>query len=68
MVKGRERATRIYTLLLGNDPDQLARLQLEHKTFLDAYRLRQWNEAEYALSACREIGIETSITRCFPRA
>jgi adenylate cyclase len=59
MVKGRERATRIYTLLqlLGNDPEQLARLQLEHKTFLDAYRGRQWNEAEYALVACRDIGI-----------
>src|SRR6516225_844210 len=40
MVKGRERPTRIYTLqqLLGSDLNQLARLQCEHKKFLEAYR------------------------------
>jgi adenylate cyclase len=59
MVKGRGRATRIYTLLqlLGGDVDQLARLQERHKEFLDAYRRQQWNEAERALAACREVGI-----------
>jgi adenylate cyclase len=59
MVKGRERPTRIYTLLqlLGGDPNQLSRLQCEHKKFLDAYRRQQWNEAERALAACKEIGI-----------
>ena len=59
MVKGRERPTRIYTLLqlLRSDPDQLARLQCEHKKFLDAYRRQQWNEAECSLTACKEIGV-----------
>jgi adenylate cyclase len=59
MVKGRERPTRIYTLqqLLGSDFDQLARLQCEHKKFLEAYRRQQWNEAERTLAACKEIGV-----------
>ena len=59
MVKGRERATRIYTLLelLGDDLDQLTHLQLEHNKFLDAYRGQRWNDAEHALARCRGIGI-----------
>ena len=28
-----------------------------HEEFLDAYRRQQWNEAERALAACREVGI-----------
>jgi adenylate cyclase len=59
MVVGRGRPTRIYTLLqlLGDDPEQLARLQEKHKEFLEAYRQQRWDEAERALAACREIGI-----------
>jgi adenylate cyclase len=58
-VKGRIHPTRVYTLLalLGDDLDQLARLQQKHKEFLDAYRRQQWNDAECALAVCREIGI-----------
>ena len=59
MVKGRARANRIYTLLqlLGDDLDQLTRLQLRQEEFLYAYRAQKWNDAERALAACREIGI-----------
>jgi hypothetical protein len=59
MVKGRERATRIYTLLelLGDDVDQLTQLQLEHNKFLDAYRRQRWNDAEHTLAHCRDIGV-----------
>ena len=59
MVKGRGRANRIYTLLqlLGDDLDQLTRLQLRQEEFLYAYRAQKWNDAERALAACREIGI-----------
>jgi hypothetical protein len=42
---------------LGDDFDQLARLQQKHKEFLDAYRRQQWNDAECALAVCREVGI-----------
>jgi adenylate cyclase len=58
-VKGRERATRIFTMLhlLGSDPDQLAHLQLAQKHFLDAYRRQQWDEAEHILAECRGIRI-----------
>ncbi len=58
-VKGRARPTRVYTLLglLGDDLDQLARLQQRQKEFLNAYRRQQWNDAERALAACREIGV-----------
>ena len=59
VVKGRERATRIYTLLqiLGEDLGQLKSLQYKHKEFLEAYRTQQWDEAERALVACKEVGI-----------
>ena len=59
MVKGRARANRIYTLLqlLGDDLDQLTRLQHRQEEFLYAYRAQKWNDAERALAACREIGI-----------
>jgi adenylate cyclase len=58
-VKGRGRSTRVFTLLelLGNDPEQLDCLQQRHKVFLDAYRRQQWDDAERALAACREIGV-----------
>jgi hypothetical protein len=35
----------------------MARLQCEHKKFLDAYRRQQWNEAECNLAACKEVGV-----------
>jgi hypothetical protein len=58
-VKGRGRPTRVYALLglLGDDPDQLDRLEQQHKVFLDAYRRQQWDNAERALAGCREIGV-----------
>jgi adenylate cyclase len=58
-VKGRERTTRIYTLLhlLTTDRDQLAGLESEHQKFLAAYRRQQWDEAEHAIDACRKMGI-----------
>jgi adenylate cyclase len=58
-VKGRERATRIYTFLplLDDNLDQLARLQHKHNEFLDGYRRQEWDKAERALAACREISI-----------
>jgi adenylate cyclase len=58
-LKGRARPTRVYTFLglLGEDPDQLARLQPKHREFLDAYRRQRWDEAECALAACRVIGV-----------
>jgi adenylate cyclase len=64
MVKGRERTTRIFTLLqlLSSDPDQLARLQLAQNRFLDAYRRQHWDEAEHILAGCREIGIASLAT------
>ena len=64
MVKGRERTTRIFTLLqlLSSDPDQLARLQLAQNRFLDAYRRQHWDEAEHMLAGCREIGIASLAT------
>ena len=64
MVKGRERTTRIFTLLqlLSSDPDQLARLQLAQNRFLDAYRHQHWDEAEHMLAGCREIGIASLAT------
>jgi hypothetical protein len=42
--------------LLGADAGQRARLQVRHKEFLDAYRRQQWDEAERAIAACREVG------------
>jgi hypothetical protein len=64
MVKGRERTTRIFTLLqlLSSDPDQLAHLQLAQNRFLDAYRRQHWDEAEHILAGCREIGIASLAT------
>jgi adenylate cyclase len=64
MVKGRERTTRIFTLLqlLSSDPDQLARLQLAQNRFLDAYRRQHWDEAEHILAGCRELGIASLAT------
>jgi adenylate cyclase len=32
-------------------------VQQGHKTFLDAYRRQQWDDAERALATCREIGV-----------
>jgi adenylate cyclase len=64
MVKGRERTTRIFTLLqlLSSDPDQLASLQLAQNRFLDAYRRQHWDEAEHILAGCRDSGIASLAT------
>jgi adenylate cyclase len=58
-VKGRTRATRVYTLLelLGQEPARLEGLQRRHGEFLAAYRAQHWDEAERLLEACRELGV-----------
>jgi adenylate cyclase len=58
-VKGRERPTRIYTLvgLLNVDVAQLAALQPLQHAFFAAYRARQWDDAERAIARCRAVGI-----------
>ena len=58
-VKGRDRPSRIYTLLSIFDiqKSRYTAIQSAHQAMLDAYRKADWNAAETALEACRAQGI-----------
>jgi adenylate cyclase len=58
-VKGRTKATTIYTLLnmLGATQIQLDLLKERHGAFLAAYRKQQWDAAEQLIRDCREIKV-----------
>ncbi len=58
-VKGRTQPTRIYTALaaLAADDGQRARIATLHEAMLAAYRAADWDAAEAAIAACREVGI-----------
>jgi len=65
-VKGRTRATQIYTFLdmLGGEKTQLERLQERHKAFLAAYRNQEWDDAERLINDCRNIGV-SQLDTCY---
>jgi hypothetical protein len=65
-VKGRTRATQIYTFvdMLGGEKTQLERLQERHKAFLAAYRNQEWDDAERLINDCRNIGI-SQLETCY---
>ena len=46
MVKGKARAVRIFTSLLGTNPEQRQSAMVHQQVFLLAYRGMQWDEAE----------------------
>ncbi len=58
-VKGRERPTRIFTMLdaLGGADGAADRLLPPHAEMLAAYRRKDWDGAEGAIAACRAIGL-----------
>jgi adenylate cyclase len=58
-VKGRRRATRLFTLveLLHDDRARRDSLRPIHAQFLEAYRCQCWVEAEVLIAKCREIGV-----------
>lgn len=58
-VKGRTRATPIYTLvgMLGANETKLQFLQEKHGAFLAAYRNKEWDTAERLIAECRNIGV-----------
>ena len=58
-VKGRTKATTIYTLLdmFGGTKAQLGCLKEKHGAFLAAYRNQQWDAAEQLIGDCREIKV-----------
>jgi adenylate cyclase len=65
-VKGRTRATRIYTLIrpLQVSQVELTNLLVKHQDFLAAYRQQHWEDAERLLAECRSIGIP-SLETCY---
>jgi adenylate cyclase len=58
VVRGKEEAIRIYTLL-GDDSagrsESFAQLSLSHERLLAAYRESRWDDAQAALEMCRSI-------------
>jgi adenylate cyclase len=58
-VKGREKPSRIYTLLslLDLADDQAQMITEAHRDLLEQYRKADWSAAEYALTKCRVAGI-----------
>jgi adenylate cyclase len=58
-VSGREKPAAIFTFcnLLGGDDVQTAQLQRDHAAFLDAYRSNRWDEAEAAITRCKNLGL-----------
>ncbi|MGH7249952.1 MAG: adenylate/guanylate cyclase domain-containing protein, partial [Minisyncoccia bacterium] len=65
-VKGRTRATQIYTFvdMLGAEKMQLERLEERHGAFLAAYRNQEWDAAERLINDCRNIGV-TQLDTCY---
>jgi adenylate cyclase len=63
-VKGRTRATRIYTLMrpLQAGQVELANLMEKHHDFLSMYRQQQWDDAERLLTECLSMGIPALAT------
>ncbi|MBI1238793.1 MAG: CHASE2 domain-containing protein [Alphaproteobacteria bacterium] len=57
-VKGRERPSRIFTLLSVFDipPSRYGAVRAAHKELLDRYRAADWAGAEAALATCRGLG------------
>jgi adenylate cyclase len=60
-VKGRNQATRIYTMLdmLEIDRARHGQLIAAHTAFLDAYRSGDWQKAQAALDKCLALGFAT---------
>lgn len=58
-VKGRTQPARLYTLqgALDATTDQLERLKPRHEQLLKAYRDKDWDGADVAIAACREVGV-----------
>ena len=65
-VKGRTRATQIYTLveMLGADKAQLERVKDKYGAFLAAYRKQEWDNAEQLIRDCRDIGV-SQLDTCY---
>ncbi len=65
-VKGRSRASSIYTLIdmLRADKTQLERLKEKHEAFLAAYRGQKWDRAEQLIHDCRDIGV-SQLDTCY---
>ena len=58
IVRGKQEAIRIYTLLGDQSAGQsepFAQLQASHAEMLGAYRERRWDEARTALEVCRRL-------------
>jgi adenylate cyclase len=58
-VKGRTRATRLYTMLpsLGVEQVKLDQLNTKHAEFLQAYRGQHWDRGLALIEECRSIGV-----------
>ena len=65
-VKGRARPTRIYTPLeaLGLDPESGRKLLERHAAMLAAYRARDWDGADAAITECRATGVD-GLNTCY---
>ena len=65
-VKGRTRATQIYTFFetLGATEDQQKRITQQHKVFLTAYRKQDWDAAERLIHDCRAVGV-AQLNACY---
>jgi adenylate cyclase len=59
-VRGRSAPTRIYTLgeTLGIDAEKFARLEPLQTAMLEAYRGRDWDEAQSLIAQCRQVGVD----------
>jgi adenylate cyclase len=58
-VKGRSRPTRVYTLAEALGPDKAAvkRLDPLNRSMLEAFRARDFSQAEARLGECRKLGL-----------
>jgi adenylate cyclase len=58
-VKGKDKPSRIYTLLslFDGEEERMSRVRISHQKMLEAYRAADWSHAEEALAECRSCEI-----------
>lgn len=65
-VKGRTRPTKIYTFfeMLNLSEKQRTDLEIQHKSFLTAYRNQEWDVAERSILNCLSVGV-SQLEMCY---